>query len=160
MVRVAAAHPFLPNASEMTDEKKPFTVTDRRLFTTDGERRESPESETSERESPRPPTPEESPLRAGAPAPQVAGPQGAGGHAVGAVDFTGFLLGLAAQASMLLGAEGQPSDLQGAREMIAILEMLRDKTEGRRTPEEEEVLESILYELRMAYVKMAGGGAA
>ena len=61
---------------------------------------------------------------------------------------------------MLLGAEGQPADLQGAREMIAILEMLRDKTEGRRTPQEQEVLEQILYELRMAYLKMAGGGAA
>ena len=160
---MAAAHSFLPNASEMTDEKKPFTVTDRRLFTTDGERRESAESETRERESP--PTPEEPPRRAGARGPQVATPQGAAPLGAGVptgppVDFTGFLLGLAAQASMLLGAEGQPADLQGAREMIAILEMLRDKTEGRRTPQEQEVLEQILYELRMAYLKMAGGGAA
>jgi hypothetical protein len=152
---VAAAHPYLPNASEMTDEKKqPFTVTDRRLFTSDGERRESAESETREPESPRPPTAEEGPRRAAARrATQGAGP-------APGVDFTTFLVGLATQASMLLGREGQPPDLDGAREMISILEMLHDKTEGRRTPEEDEVLESILYELRMAYLQMAGGGAA
>ena len=69
-------------------------------------------------------------------------------------------VGLATQASMLLGREGQPADLDGAREMISILEMLRDKTEGRRTAEEDQVLESILYELRMAYLKQSGGGAA
>jgi hypothetical protein len=141
----------------MTDEKKPFTVTDRRLFTSDGERRESAESEARERESPRPAAPADAPRRSGAQAPQAhQGP----GPAAGGVDFTGFLLGLAAQASMLLGREGQPADLDGAREMISILEMLRDKTEGRRTPEEDEVLESILYELRMAYLQKAGGGAA
>jgi hypothetical protein len=138
----------------MTDEKKPFTVTDRRLFTSDGERRESAEAEARELESPNPPASGEAPRRAGARAPQGAVPAAPG------VDFTGFLLGLAAQASMLLGREGQPADLDGAREMISILEMLREKTEGRRTTEENEVLESILYELRMAYLQKAGGGAA
>ena len=45
--------------------------------------------------------------------------------------------------------------LAEARSLIGILEMLRDKTEGRRTPREEEVLEGLLYELRMAYVARA-----
>lgn len=133
----------------MTDEKKPFTVTDRRLFTSDGERREPTEPESRERDSAR------SDPRG--PIPRVAqGP----GPVASAADFTGFLLGLAAQASMLFGREGQPADLEGAREMIAILEMLRDKTEGRRTAEEDEVLESVLYELRMVYLQKAGGGGA
>jgi hypothetical protein len=44
--------------------------------------------------------------------------------------------------------------------MIAILEMLRDKTQGRRSSEEDEVLESILYQLRMAYLHKAGGAGA
>jgi hypothetical protein len=39
--------------------------------------------------------------------------------------------------------------------MIAILEMLRDKTEGRRTPDEDAVLDGLLYELRMGYVAVA-----
>jgi len=30
--------------------------------------------------------------------------------------------------------------------------VLRDKTEGRRTEEEERILQGILYELRMAFV--------
>jgi hypothetical protein len=33
--------------------------------------------------------------------------------------------------------------------------MLKDKTEGRREPREEQVLEGLLYELRMAYVERA-----
>lgn len=146
---VCAACASLPNASEMTDEKKPFTVTDRRLFTSDGERREPTETEPRERDSSRSDPRGHTPRVAQGPGP-----------AASAVDFTSFLLGLAAQASMLLGREGQPADLEGAREMIAILEMLRDKTEGRRTAEEDEVLESVLYELRMVYLQKAGGGGA
>jgi hypothetical protein len=140
----------------MTDEKKPFTVTDRRLFTSDGERRETAESEVADREAPAPPA---------APAKQAPRPAGRSpledrGPSVPGVDFASFLLGLGAQAGMLLGREGQPADLAGARELIAILEMLRDKTEGRRTAEEDEVLEGILYELRMAYLHKAGGAGA
>jgi hypothetical protein len=75
------------------------------------------------------------------------------------VDLREFLLGLFAQASALLagGAHADPKpDPEGARYLIAILEMLRDKTEGRRTTEEGQVLEGILYELRMAYVAQTG----
>ena len=54
---------------------------------------------------------------------------------------------------MLLQDEGQTkADLRGARAIISMLEVLRDKTEGRRTPEEERILDSLLYELRLAYV--------
>ena len=41
--------------------------------------------------------------------------------------------------------------------MIGILEMLKDKTEGRRSAREEQVLDGLLYELRMAYVARAPG---
>ena len=56
-----------------------------------------------------------------------------------------------------LGMEGASAaeGLQGARSIIAILEMLHDKTEGRRTAEESEILEGLLYELRLAYVARA-----
>ena len=43
---------------------------------------------------------------------------------------------------------------------IGILEMLQDKTEGRRTREEDREFEAILYQLRMAYVQKCGQGAA
>ena len=42
----------------------------------------------------------------------------------------------------------------------AILEMLSDKTEGRRTPQEDEVLKGLLYELRMAYVEKSRAGGS
>ena len=72
-----------------------------------------------------------------------------------AADFPGFLVTLAAQASALLASvEGSAVDnLAGARHMISILEMLEDKTTGRRTPEEDQLLERLLYELRLGYVQ-------
>jgi hypothetical protein len=77
----------------------------------------------------------------------------------GPVSFTAFVMSLGAQAGLLLGGEeGAPPDLNGAKWLISILEMLRDKTEGRRTAEETESLDAILYELRMAYVERTRAG--
>jgi hypothetical protein len=74
-------------------------------------------------------------------------------------DFGQFLVSLAAQASLLLVGQGLPEGtdpaeaLEGAQSIIAVLEMLREKTEGRRTARESEILEGLLFELRMAYVE-------
>jgi hypothetical protein len=38
--------------------------------------------------------------------------------------------------------------------------MLKGKTEGRRTPQEDQILEGLLYELRMGYLARAGVGGA
>ena len=81
------------------------------------------------------------------------------------LDFAGLLLSLGAQASLLLGLgdeeePGGPPDLRGAQAIISLLEVLRDKTEGRRTPDEERILQGILYELRMAYVAGTRAGGA
>ena len=45
--------------------------------------------------------------------------------------------------------------LAGARQIVAILEMLKDKTEGRRTADEDALLAELLFQLRMAYVERA-----
>jgi hypothetical protein len=137
----------------MTEEKKPFTVSDRRHFTPEGEARTVEESP---REPPpaRPPEPE--PPRPASAAPPPA--PSAGEHPpTYPLDFTGLLISLATQAAMLLSggnpAEGGPRpDIEGARAFISLLEILQDKTEGRRTPEEDQVLEDLLYQLRMEYV--------
>ncbi|HSF03243.1 MAG TPA: DUF1844 domain-containing protein [Solirubrobacterales bacterium] len=132
----------------MSEQPKGFTVNDRRHFTADGSRRDV-------REEPSPPV--------GSEAKDAAGPEAR-------VDFGGFLLSLAGQASLLLGLdeegakeggekEPQP-DLAGARQIISILEMLKDKTEGRRSAEEDRLLEGILYELRMAWMSRARAGVA
>ncbi len=128
----------------MSEQPKGFTVNDRRHFTADGSPREVREEATA-------------PVRTEAKT--AAGPEER-------VEFGGFLLSLASQASLLLGlaAEGgekepQP-DLAGARQIISILEMLKDKTEGRRSAEENRLLEGILYELRMAWMSRARAGVA
>jgi hypothetical protein len=41
---------------------------------------------------------------------------------------------------------------------VAILEMLRDKTEGRRTAQEDALLADLLFQLRMAYVERTRAG--
>lgn len=126
----------------MSEDKRGFAVTDRRHFTADGAAKTDVEPE-----------------RPGAPSNREQAPSDrgqAGDAPAGAelpVDFASFLFSLGAQASFLLnGGEAHAPDLEGARSMIGILEMLQDKTEGRRTPEEDQILEGILYELRMGYL--------
>jgi len=138
----------------MSEEKKSFTVKDRRHFTVDGLPREEAAAEPVEATPSEPGRVE--PLRAAPPAedPRPGSPP--------AVDFASFLLSMAAQASLTLTGEGGSGtpDLAGARHFIALFEMLRDKTEGRRTPQEDEILQRILYELRMAYLARAQSGGA
>jgi hypothetical protein len=135
----------------MSDAKKPFTVNDRRHFTAEGEARED-DSSREEAGTRSAPAATADPVP---PGPAALDPDTAGeaGPRPG-LDFAGLILSLGAQASLLLGmAEGAPSpDLPGAQAIISLLEVLREKTEGRRTEDEERVLEGILYELRMAYV--------
>jgi hypothetical protein len=128
-------------------EKGGFTVTDKRHFTTEGQARDDE--------------------AASAPRDEGRAPGRAEEEAPGRVELSGFLLGLAGQASLLLRAEGGAErgdlpapDPAAARQIIAILEMLQDKTEGRRTEEESKLLDAILFELRMAYVARTKGGGA
>src|SRR5690349_13318763 len=119
----------------MSAEDKSFSVKDRRLFTAEGQLRSDEASESTAESEPAPPRETRESAPAGAPQ----------------VDFARFLMSLGAQA--LEALEARPPALQQARTMIAVLEMLRDKSEGRRTPEENEVLEGLLYELRLTFVE-------
>jgi uncharacterized protein DUF1844 len=49
------------------------------------------------------------------------------------------------------GQRAQP-DLPMAAEVIDVLALLREKTEGRRSAEETQVLDELLYDLQMRYV--------
>ena len=42
--------------------------------------------------------------------------------------------------------------------MIEILALLEQKTKGNLTAEERQVLEQVLYELRLRFVEVSGGG--
>ncbi len=66
------------------------------------------------------------------------------------------------QASMFLGLMPHPGsgkvekNLPVAKHSIDMLEVLQQKTEGNRTPEESEEIEAMLHQLRMAYVQVVG----
>ena len=47
-----------------------------------------------------------------------------------------------------------PPDLAAAAEVIDTLITLREKTEGRRSPEESQALDALLYELQLRYVSV------
>ena len=77
------------------------------------------------------------------------------------IDFFTFVLSLATSAWFHMGltpdrSSGAPSDLNLplARQTIDTLEMLEEKTRGNLDTEEAKLLESVLYELRMGFVKL------
>ena len=55
-----------------------------------------------------------------------------------------------------MGGEAEPAqvDLPLARQSIDTLELLQDKTRGNLDQEESKLLQSVLYELRMEYVRV------
>jgi hypothetical protein len=66
---------------------------------------------------------------------------------------------LATEAVVALGDAPDPASgkreqaLPHAAEMIDLLLLLRDKTEGNRTAEETQLLEEVLYDLQLRYVR-------
>jgi hypothetical protein len=79
--------------------------------------------------------------------------------------FTAFVLSLASTAAIHFGDLPDPSsgqiaepNLEGATQMIEILELLQEKTRSNLTSEERQVLEQVLYELRMRFVTASSGG--
>jgi hypothetical protein len=76
------------------------------------------------------------------------------------VTFNTFVLSLVTTAAVHLGDIAPPGsdtrlepNLPGAAQMIEILGMLQQKTKGNLTPEEQQFLEQVLYELRMRFVE-------
>ena len=80
------------------------------------------------------------------------------------LSFTMFVLSLASTAAIHFGDLPDPSgaksgpNLEGASQMIEILSLLDEKTRGNLTAEERQVLEQVLYELRLRFVEIADGG--
>lgn len=75
------------------------------------------------------------------------------------VSFITFILSLAQSAMVLMGETPDPDsgaymqNLPQAKHTIDILAMLQCKTRDNLAPEEHDVLETLLCELRLAYVK-------
>ncbi len=76
------------------------------------------------------------------------------------INFSSFVVSLAATAAVHFGdrlepgqAAPGPVDLVAAGQMIDILALLQEKTAGNLLPEEQQLLEAVLYELRLRFVE-------
>lgn len=75
------------------------------------------------------------------------------------VNFSSFLLSLSSSTLLHLGEILDPQsgekkkDLGLAKQSIDIITILKDKTKGNLTQEEEKLLDHLLYDLRMRFVK-------
>ncbi len=133
----------------MAEEEKGFIIKDKRTFSPEtgepraAEPQEAEEEKAAEKEAPtgeaRPAAEEEAQL------PEV--------------NFSTFIFSLSSSAFLHFGEIPDPSsgskkkNLPMAKHTIDILGMLEKKTRGNLTPDEEQLFENILYDLRMRYVK-------
>ncbi|HEY7791872.1 MAG TPA: DUF1844 domain-containing protein [Vicinamibacterales bacterium] len=78
--------------------------------------------------------------------------------------FTTFVISLATTAAIHFGDVPDPAggaveaNLEGAGQIIEVLGLLEEKTRGNLTLEERQLLEQVLYELRLRYVQVDQGG--
>ena len=79
--------------------------------------------------------------------------------------FIEFIMMQAQQAALCLGQIPHPStgkaeiNLEAARMFIDHLEIVREKTRGNLSKDEEKILTSVLSELQLAFVHVAQGGS-
>jgi hypothetical protein len=75
------------------------------------------------------------------------------------IDFGTFLIGFFQTGMMNLGRIEHPEtgatikDMEAAKHNVDILALLEEKTEGNLSEEEENLIERLLYDLRMAYMQ-------
>ena len=67
------------------------------------------------------------------------------------IDLITFFLSIS-QAS-IQALQSTPPDLAMAKHNIDLLEMLKEKTKGNRTQDEDQLLEHLLFQTRMSYVQ-------
>ena len=155
---------------EQKKEPEPLTVVDRRRFTTEGERRPGVEPSPAPAPEPPPKPAAQAPMR---PEPQheskparqarQAYEQQSGRAGERKSDLETLILSLSTSAMIQLGlvddpAGGRiPADFEAARHTIDMLEVVQEKTRGNLSPQEEQLLEQVLYELRLAYVNISSG---
>ena len=163
-------------AKEKNPQKEQIKVTDKRIFTPEGDIREEfrqqikPADPSLARPEPPPPPPQE---KSTPKLPQEErrtrseGPPPGGDRRRTLADkaqnpgtaFADFVEPLIAQAYMSMGMlrnpyQAKPTvDVGAARQMIEILTMLKDKTAGNLTPDEEDFLTTHLGELKLAFVQ-------
>ena len=141
----------------MSEEESGFKVKDRRLFSEDGSEREPDDASEpkSERET------ENADARGPGDQPHTAaGEEMPSGRFLPPVDFSTFILSLSHAVMLHLGQVPDPGsgqthkDMELARHTIDTIAMLQQKTKGNLDPDEQGLIDNILAELRLAYVRL------
>lgn len=135
---------------ESEEEKKGFTVRDRRssVQPTEVEREEPPKAGRA---------------AAGEPGKTEESRGGGQESPLPEINFSSFLLSLSTSALMHLGEVTDPvtrkidKNLPLAKQSIDLLGMLREKTRGNLTPDEEKLIDHLLADLRWRYIREAKG---
>ncbi len=129
------------------DEEKEFTIRDRRTGSSDAEAKPSKQSTgpSAQKNS------------------EPADRNAQEGSAAAELDFSTFVISLATSAQVGLGAVPHPETNQAvqnfpaAKQMIDILAMLKEKTKGNLTDSESTLMDQVLFNLRIHYVRAVEG---
>jgi hypothetical protein len=163
----------------MNEEQTSYKVTDRRLFNPDGTPREVPPEEKPEVKVVEESIPLFSPVDSGTPTPQATPTETQPQQEVGRTEdaalpetetelpgaedpasFASFMMSIASNAASSLGMMEHPVtgkrevDLELGKHWIDVLGMLQQKTRGNLLPQEQQILEGLLADLRMQYVSL------
>lgn len=136
----------------MAEEEKDFVIKDKRQFTSEGELK--PEEEVHKEEKKGKEEAEgkgdETQTKEDVPLPEI--------------NFSSFVLSLSSSALLHFGQIPDPiskkkeRNLPLAKQTIDILGILKEKTKGNLTKDEEQLISNLLYDLRMRYVEESKKG--
>ncbi|MEJ2671147.1 MAG: DUF1844 domain-containing protein [Deltaproteobacteria bacterium] len=139
-------------------EDKGYTVEDRRYLHLSEEEKAKVREEEAKKGGAKGAAAEEAFQEASEKAASAAGKPGEE-HPLPEITFPSFIFSLSSTAFSSLGAVPDPEtgktekNLSLAKQTIDLLGLLREKTRNNLTPEEENLFDHLLYDLRMAYVR-------
>jgi len=128
------------------EEKKGFTVTDRRVKIDEGAQAQEPPSQT------------ESAAQPGPEAAQNAEPDPACSAPYPEMSFASFIISLNTSALIHLGLLPDPAgeqvekQVELARQTIDLIAILKEKTKGNLAREEADLLDNVLFDLRIKFL--------
>jgi hypothetical protein len=149
----------------MSDEKKDFEVKDRRIFSEENREDETQDKAQSTESSPETEEQTSSSAEESQATEDQEGPSAADAQQdppMPEINFATFVVSLNASALLHLGAIEDPNtgqtnkNLVMAKQTIDILNLLEEKTKGNLATDEKNLIENILYDLRIIYVKESG----
>ena len=144
----------------MEEKRDPsFVIRDKRIFDETGDVRKEEDSAPDVKTETQPVEPQAEPEKQ---PPLTESPESRDDEAFPEVNFVNFVLSLSTTAMYHFGDFPDPAsqkaqrNLTAAKQTIDILGMLRSKTEGNLDENEKSLMDGLLFELRMRYVKEKG----